>query len=96
MTRADAKRITLNTPSVWFVYIVRCADGTLYTGITTDVAKRLRQHNGEIAGGAKYTKGRGPCVLAWKMKMIDQRDAASLEYRIKQMPRLQKEYICTV
>ena len=49
----------------WTVYILECADGTLYTGIARDLQKRLRQHNGEIVGGPKYTSGRRPVVLLW-------------------------------
>ena len=49
----------------WFVYLVKCADGTFYTGVTTDLVRRVRQHNGEIVGGANYTRARRPVALAW-------------------------------
>ncbi|MGB0189286.1 MAG: GIY-YIG nuclease family protein, partial [Aequoribacter sp.] len=52
--------------SSWIVYILNCADGTLYTGVTTDVERRLRQHNGEIVGGARYTRVRRPVAIVWQ------------------------------
>jgi putative endonuclease len=52
----------------WFVYLVRCADDTFYTGVTTDVVRRMAEHNGENGGikGAKYTKARRPVCLVYK------------------------------
>ncbi|MDX1353308.1 MAG: GIY-YIG nuclease family protein, partial [Thiomicrorhabdus sp.] len=49
----------------WFTYLLRCADNSLYCGVTTNLDKRLRQHNGELKGGAKYTKTRQPCKLVY-------------------------------
>ena len=65
----------------WSVYLLQCADGTLYTGIARDLARRLRQHNGELAGGPRYTRGRRPVKLLWSDTAIDrsvaqQREAA--------------------
>jgi predicted GIY-YIG superfamily endonuclease len=72
----------------WHVYILRCADGTLYAGATNDVAKRIAAH---AAGrGAKYTRGRCPLALVWKRRVKDRGDALRLEARIKRMPRLAK------
>ena len=48
---------------MWHVYVIECSDKSLYCGVTTDVARRLRQHEGLIAGGAKYTRGKGPVRL---------------------------------
>ena len=64
--------------SAWKVYILRCADGTLYTGITNQLAARLKAHNG--AGGAKYTRARRPVVLVWSTSCKSQGAALSLEH----------------
>jgi putative endonuclease len=76
---------------VWFVYIVRCSDDTLYTGITTDVSRRVAEHNGEgKALGAKYTKARRPVQLVYQKKVADKSTAAQEEYRIRTLPRVEK------
>ena len=71
------------------LYIVQCADGTLYTGIATDVARRLEEHR---AGpkGAKYLRGRGPLRLLLATEVGDRATASRLEYRVKQLPRTRK------
>ncbi|TGD73876.1 GIY-YIG nuclease family protein [Mangrovimicrobium sediminis] len=71
----------------WFVYILQCADGTLYTGIARDLARRLRQHNGELAGGPRYTRGRRPVRLLWQETASDRAAAQQREARIKRLPR---------
>ena len=76
--------------STWCVYIVQCADGSFYTGISTDVTRRLRQHNGELCGGAKYTSARRPCVLVYRQYCVDRSTASRLEYKIRRFPRRQK------
>ena len=75
----------------YWVYIVACADGTLYTGIATDVARRLAEHNGEKAKGARYTAARRPVMLAYRAPFASRSDAAKEEARIKQMPRREKQ-----
>ncbi len=71
------------------VYIVRCSGGTLYTGIATDVAKRLEEHrNGPR--GAKYLRGRGPFELVFSEVAGDRARASQLEYRVKKLPRIEK------
>ena len=77
--------------SNWYVYILRCADETLYTGITTDLERRIRQHNGELVGGAKYTRVRRPVSLFWQEEHIDRSSASKREYEIKRLPRQKKE-----
>jgi putative endonuclease len=72
----------------WCLYIVRCADGTLYTGITCDLARRLTQHN--LGRGAKYTRGRGPVELAYVETFVDRSMASKREYVVKQMTLEQK------
>jgi putative endonuclease len=72
-----------------WVYIVRCADGTLYTGATTNVEERIKTHN--AGKGAKYTRGRLPVNLVFCKEVSDYHEAQKLEYQIKQMTRKQKE-----
>lgn len=76
--------------SGWCVYMVRCADGSLYTGITSSLERRLRQHNGELAGGAKYTRNRRPVRLLWSEVQSDRGAASRREYAIKQLSVQQK------
>ena len=72
----------------WFVYIVRCSDGTLYTGITTDLTKRVIAHNSRK--GAKYTSTRTPVVLVWSAPSETRSTASKEEWRIKQLSRQEK------
>jgi putative endonuclease len=76
--------------SPWQVYVLRCADGTLYTGIATDLERRLREHNGEIGKGAKYTAARRPVELVYAEGHADRSAAAQREAAIKRMSRAQK------
>jgi len=73
----------------WWVYIVRCVDGTLYTGISPDVEKRIRLHN--EGNGAKYTAGRRPVTLVYSEKLTDRSVASKREVAIKKLSRTQKE-----
>lgn len=75
---------------MWYVYIVKCRDGSFYTGITTDVERRLKEHN-ETSKGAKYTKARRPVSLVFQEEAADKSVAAKREYQIKQMKRQAKE-----
>lgn len=72
----------------WYVYIVECSDGTLYTGITTDVMKRVGAHNG--AKGARYTRGRAPVGLLWSKCLLTKSLALKEECRIKKLSRAEK------
>ena len=83
------------TASAWFVYIVRCADHTLYTGITTDVERRLAEHNGEGGLGARYTRSRRPVALAYVEPAVSRADAARREAAIKLLDRARKLALCT-
>lgn len=78
------------------VYIVECRDGSFYTGITTNLEKRIKEHNGELKGGAKYTKGKGPVVLKYFEKLETRSDALKREYEIKQLTRKQKQKIISL
>ncbi len=73
----------------WYVYILRCADDTLYTGITTDVVRRLREHN-EAKLGAKYTRARRPVVLVYKKRCTSRSTAAIREAALKKLSRDEK------
>ena len=75
----------------WYLYILRCADGTLYTGITTDVEKRLQQH--QSGKGAKYTRGRSPLELVYREECGTHSDALKREYAVKSLNREQKEQL---
>ena len=74
----------------WVVYVVRCADGTLYTGITTDLERRLAEHNGERAGGARYTRSRRPVALAHHERFATRAEAARREALIRRSTRKEK------
>ncbi len=77
--------------SDWFVYILRCADDSLYTGITTDVERRIKEHNGEIAkAGAKCTRARRPVTLVYQESAADRSAASKREMAIKSLTRQQK------
>lgn len=71
------------------LYLVRCADGTLYTGIATDVTKRLAEHDSGPRG-AKYLRGKGPLEVVFSEAAGDRAAASRLEYRVKQLSRVQK------
>lgn len=73
----------------YFVYILECNDGSLYTGITTDITKRLEEHNSSDKG-AKYTKARRPVKLLYDETSSDRSSASKREYEIKKLTRLKK------
>lgn len=76
---------------MYYVYILRCEDGSLYTGLTTDVPRRIRQHLGHIKGGAKYTASHKPAMLMMLWQTAEKVSAARLEYAVKRLPRRDKE-----
>lgn len=78
----------------WWVYILRCADGTLYTGITIDVTRRIAEHNGEGGPGARYTRSRRPVELVYIEAAADRADASRREAAIKQLDRPRKLALC--
>ncbi|WP_328515312.1 GIY-YIG nuclease family protein [Marinobacterium marinum] len=78
----------------WFVYMLRCADGSLYTGVTTDARRRVAEHNGESGGkGARYTRARRPVRLVWQEGGHDRRSALQREYALKQLRKMEKEQL---
>ena len=73
----------------WYLYILRCGDGTLYTGITTDVEVRLEAHRS--GKGAKYTRGRGPLELVYREQCEDHSHALKRELAVKSMTKEEKK-----
>jgi putative endonuclease len=73
---------------MWVVYVVRCADASLYCGITNDLPARLAAH--EAGKGAKYTRGRGPLELVATARVRDKRVALRIEHAVKKLPRREK------
>lgn len=74
---------------MYFLYILQCSDQTLYTGITTNLDRRINEHN-NLKSGAKYTKVRRPVKLIYSKKYIDRSEASKEEARIKKLSHLQK------
>ena len=75
--------------TTWYLYLLRCKDSTLYTGITTDVEKRFEAH--QSGKGAKYTRGRGPLELVYRETCGTHSDALKRECAVKALSRLQKQ-----
>jgi putative endonuclease len=73
----------------WFVYLARCSDGSLYTGIARDVAERIAAH--DAGKGAKYTRGRGPLEVCAVRRCTSKGEALRLEMAVKALPRPVKE-----
>lgn len=74
----------------WSVYIVRCADDSLYTGITIDVTRRINEHNNDNSKGARYTRARRPVELLYQENCQDRSAASQREHQIKSLSRPQK------
>lgn len=75
----------------WYVYIVKCSDGSLYTGITMDVDRRVQEHNSDDIYGAKYTRARRPVYLLYQELLGSRSSAAKRECEIKRLHRIDKE-----
>lgn len=75
---------------MFYVYIVRCSDNSLYTGITNDIIRRVKEHN-QSSKGAKYTKSRRPVNLVYSRIIGSRSEALKEEYRIKNLTKKQKE-----
>ena len=76
--------------SLWQVYLLQCADSSLYAGVTTDLARRIQQHNGQLPGGARYTRARRPVALVWSKACDSQSDAQQRERALRRLSREQK------
>lgn len=80
----------------WTLYIIRDRDGSLYTGITTDLARRFREHNGSLANGsraAKALRGKGPLNLVYQNEVGNRSQAQQSEYKVKQLSKAEKELL---
>src|SRR4030042_415295 len=75
----------------WHLYLIRCHDGSLYTRITTDVARRFAEHQENKGAGAKYLRGRGPLVLVFQKKLGSRSLALSVESKVKKLSKERKE-----
>ena len=75
----------------WFLYMIKCGDGSLYTGIAVDVARRFADHQTEK--GAKYLRGRGPLRLVFEKRIGDRSRALKLERLVKNLPRQEKQHL---
>ncbi len=78
-------------PANWFVYILRCADDSLYTGVATDLQRRLREHNDGGAQGARYTRARRPVTLVYSESAESRSAACRREAAIKKLCKAEKE-----
>ena len=77
----------------WYLYIVRCNDGSLYTGITIDVARRFEEHCGKGKTGAKYLKSRRPLKLVFQAKIGNRALAMKVERKVKTLPKVKKKML---
>ena len=79
--------------SSWFLYMIRCGDGSLYTGITTDMERRLREHSGAAGSkrGAKSLRGKQPLALVYQTQLQNRSEAQQMEYIVKQLSKIEEE-----
>ena len=75
----------------WYLYLIRCRVGSLYTGITTNVARRFAEHQENKGAGAKYLRGRGPLVLVFQKKLGSRSLALGVESKVKKLSKARKE-----
>lgn len=78
---------------MWYVYILRCADNSLYTGITTSISRRLNEHNNCNKKAAKYTRVRRPVNLAYAEQQLNRQEASRREYQLKKYSKEKKELL---
>ena len=82
--------------SDWYLYMVRCHDGSLYTGISTAVERRFAQHQGNGDSGSKYLRSRGPLTLVFQKRLGTRSLALKVESKVKKLPREKKERLIEV
>lgn len=78
---------------MWYVYLLRCADNSLYVGITTSLERRLAEHNECNKKGAKYTRVRRPVYLAYSEHQLNRQEASRREYQLKKLTKTKKELL---
>ena len=76
----------------WFLYVIHCSDDTLYTGVTTDISRRIHEHN-TSSKGAKYTRTRRPVELVYSVDFDNRSSAQKAEYKFKKLTRTQKDEV---
>jgi len=77
----------------WFLYLIRCKNGRLYTGITTDVERRFEEHRNGKKKGSKYLRGKAPLKLVMKKKVGNRSMALKIEAKVKKLPKTKKELL---
>ncbi|MBW3532505.1 GIY-YIG nuclease family protein [Shewanella sp. NKUCC06_TVS] len=87
---APQKPTPIKSASLWYLYLVRCANGHLYTGVTTDVTRRFSEHQSGGIKSAKYLRGKGPLTLMYQEQVGTRSDALKREIAVKKLSRAQK------
>jgi len=82
----------MKAAGLWYVYLLSCSDQSLYCGITTNLERRLKEHN-QGRAGAKYTRARRPVRLVYQREFSDRASAAKFEYQLKQLDRSAKQQL---
>ncbi|ART83062.1 endonuclease [Oceanisphaera profunda] len=82
-----------NTPAPWYLYLVRCVDGSLYAGISLDPERRCMEHNQQRSRASRYVWARRPAHLVWQREVADQSQALKLELRLKRLTKVKKEQL---
>lgn len=90
LNSAPLKPTPIKSSPLWYLYLVRCANGHLYTGVTTDVARRFSEHQSGGIKSAKYLRGKGPLTLMYQEQVGTRSDALKREIAVKKLSRAQK------
>lgn len=85
----------MTTKNIWYVYFLRCNDNSLYAGITTDIDRRLHEHN-HTKLGAKYTRAKRPVTLAFIESALNKSIASKREYQLRKLKKIQKEQLVSI
>jgi len=91
---SDTEQQQQGQDKTWYLYMVRCPNGSLYTGITTDVQRRFCEH--QAGKGAKYLRGKSPLALAYQLAIGSHSDALKAEHAMKKRSKTEKESICRI
>lgn len=83
--------MTIKANKSWYLYLIRTAQGQLYTGVTVDLSRRFQEHQQGGPRAAKYLKGKGPLTLAYSCEVGERSKAHQLEYQLKHWPKARKE-----
>ena len=93
MISQNNKAALTKPEAIWWVYMIRTRENSIYTGISTNVKRRFEEHASGNPKGARYLKGKGPLQLLLKKKIGDKSSASKVEWQIKQLPKDKKENI---